>query len=126
MAFWDEFKLCMHSSYLPTPNEIYGAVEEIDVQEALEELDKLKDAAEAAGGLEITFGALETAGEIGLGGLAFDITAVTVAAYVGACTGCLIGATGSSIYDYLAQANISSDLRNDISIAADDAGLAVG
>jgi hypothetical protein len=112
----------MHGSFLPTPAEIAKTATE-NAGEVVEFLEELHHAAEAAGGLEVTLGALEAAGALGLGSLAEEAAAVTVSAYLGACTGCLIAASGSSIWDWLSEVNPSPEVRAEIVAAADNAGL---
>ena len=119
MGFWDEFGSCMHGSGLPTPAEAVDSA-----GDALEFLEDVHHAAEAAGGLEVTLGALEAAGFAGFAGeLAVDAAAVTVSFYAGACAGCIVGATGSAIWDVLAQVDVEPDLRAQIEVAANDAGI---
>ncbi|MCK9897897.1 hypothetical protein [Frankia sp. AgB32] len=119
MTFWAEFESCMHGSGLPTPAEALNTAGEV-----IEFLDKVNHAAAAAGGMEVTLGALEGAGFTGFGGLAADVAAVTVSFYAGACAGCLVGAGGSTIWDSLAQVSPSPDVRDLIVTAANEAGLA--
>ncbi|NML65451.1 hypothetical protein HHL22_09565 [Hymenobacter sp. RP-2-7] len=94
--FSDQWAGCMHSSGLPVPD-----VE--DANEALEVLDKIHSAWENAGGeAELTIGALLATGLLTVAGGAVvpvleEIVTVTVAAYLGACIGCL----GSVAYDSL-------------------------
>jgi hypothetical protein len=93
--------------------------------EVLEFLEHLHTAAEAAGGMEITLGALEAAGFTGLGPLVGDAAAVTAAAYAGAVAGCIIGAGVVSVSDLLAQNDVSPEVRDIIVTAANDAGVPV-
>lgn len=119
MGFWDDFANCMHGSGLPTPAEVVDSA-----GEALEFLEELHHAAEAAGGMEVTLGALEAAGFAGFAGeLAIDAAAVTVSFYAGACAGCIAGATGSLIWDALAQADVDPQVRAEIELAANNAGI---
>ncbi|MFD4715225.1 hypothetical protein ACFWN5_36935 [Streptomyces sp. NPDC058430] len=120
MSFEGEFTFCMHSSSLPTPAEAMESAGEV-----LEFLEQLHHAAEAAGGVEITLAALEAAGFTGFGGVATEVAAVTVAAYAGAVAGCLIAATGSSIFDLLSEAEHGSEVVRDVVVAANDAGVEV-
>lgn len=120
MSFEGEFTFCMHSSGLPTPAQALESAEEV-----LDFLEELHHAAEAAGGIEITLGALEAAGFTGLGGVAAEAAAVTAAAYAGAVAGCLIAATGSTIFDLLSETDHSSAVVQDVVVAANDAGVAV-
>jgi hypothetical protein len=119
MGFWDEFSSCMHGSGLPTPAEVRDSA-----GEALEFLEELHHAAEVAGGVDVSLGALEAAGFAGFGGeLAVDAAATTVSFYAGACAGCVVGATGSAIADWLAQLDVGPDVRSEIVTAANDAGI---
>ncbi|MFE3824724.1 hypothetical protein [Streptomyces sp. NPDC059092] len=120
MSFESEFTFCMHSSSLPTPAEAVDSAEEV-----LHFLEELHHAAEAAGGMEVTLTALEATGFTGLGTIAAEAGAVTAAAYAGAVAGCLIGATGSSIWDTLAQNETDSAVVQDVVVAANDAGVTV-
>jgi hypothetical protein len=122
MSFAYEFEYCMHGAYLPTPAEISGAAIET-AGDVIEFLEELHHAAEAAGGLEITLGALEAAGALGLGSLAEQVAAVTVSAYVGACVGCLIGAGFTTVWDSLSEVQPSPEVRAEIVAAAENAGL---
>lgn len=119
MGFWDEFSSCMNGSGLPTPSEAVDSA-----GEALEFLEKLHHAAEAAGGLEITLGALEAAGFTGLAGsVAETAGAVAVSFYAGACAGCIVGAAGATIWDALAVVDVGPQVRAEVEVAANDAGL---
>lgn len=120
MSFDSEFTFCMHGASLPTPSEALGSAEEV-----LHFLEELHNAAEAAGGMEVTLTALEAAGFTGLGAIAEDAAAVTAAAYAGAVAGCLIAATGSSIWDLVAQTEPAQPVVQDIVVAANDAGVNV-
>ncbi|MEU3076103.1 hypothetical protein [Streptomyces laurentii] len=120
MSFESEFTSCMHGSGLPTPAEAVTSAGEV-----FHFLDELHNAAELAGGTEVTLGALEAAGFAGLGTLAADAAAVTAAAYAGAVAGCVIGATGSTVWDLLAQADTSQAVVGDVVAAANDAGVEV-
>ncbi|MEU4351825.1 hypothetical protein [Streptomyces sp. NPDC023838] len=75
--------------------------------------------------MEVTLVALEAAGFTGLGTIAAEAAAVTAAAYAGAVTGCLIAATGASIFDLLAQTDHSPAVKQDVLVAAHDAGVSV-
>lgn len=119
MSFEHEFNTCMHSSLLPTPTELVDSPEEV-----LEFLDHLHTAAEAAGGMEITLEALETAG-FALGPLLGEAAAVTVAGYAGAVAGCMIGAGVVSVSDLLADNDVSPEVREVVITAANDAGVPV-
>jgi hypothetical protein len=124
MSFWVEFSNCMHGSGLPTPAETLETAGEV-----IEFLDQLHNVAEVSGGVEITLGALEAAGFTAFGGSladpAFDAAAITVAFYVGACAGCLVGASASTIADWLAQVEPSPDVRAAIVAAANDSGISL-
>ncbi|WP_143688238.1 hypothetical protein [Streptomyces sp. 3214.6] len=120
MSFEGEFTFCMHSSGLPTPAQALESAGEV-----LEFLEEVHHAAEAAGGMEITLEALEAAGFTGFGGLVADAAAVTAAAYAGAVAGCLVAATGSTIFDLLSQTDHSSAVAQDVVVAANDKGVAV-
>lgn len=120
MGFDGEFTFCMHSSGLPTPAQALESAGEV-----LDFLDKVHHAAETAGGMEITLEALEAAGFTGFGGIAAEAAAVTAAAYAGAVAGCLIAATGSTIFDLLSQTEHSSAVVQDVVVAANDAGVSV-
>ncbi|MEV4611383.1 hypothetical protein AB0K43_02105 [Kitasatospora sp. NPDC049258] len=120
MSFDGEFKFCMNGSGLPTPAQALESAGEV-----LDFMETLHTAAEAAGGAEITLAALEAAGFTGLGAIAQDVAAVTVAAYVGAVAGCIIAATGSTIFDLLTARNDSSEVVQDVVVAANDAGVSV-
>jgi len=121
MSFENEFNSCMHASFLPTPAEVVDTAGEV-----VEFLEHIHTAAEAAGGMEITLGALEAAGFAGLGAVAADAAAVTVAAYSGAVAGCMIGAGVTSVADLLAQNDVSPEVRAEIITAANDAGIPTG
>ena len=118
MSFVDEFDTCMHASFLPTPAEVVDTAGEV-----VEFLEHIHTAAEAAGGMEITLGALEASGFTGLGALVADAAAVTVAAYAGAVAGCMIGAGVTSVADLLAQNDVSPEVRAEIITAANNAGV---
>lgn len=120
MSFTEEFTFCMHGAYLPTPDE---AVE--SVAAALEFLEHLHTAAEAAGGVEITLASLEAAGFVGLGVIAEDAAAVTVAAYAGAVAGCMLAGGGSVVWDLLAQEDASTPVVRDVVAAAVVTGVEV-
>ena len=118
MSFVDEFDTCMHASFLPTPAEVVDTAGEV-----VEFLEHIHTAAEAAGGMHITLGALEASGFTGLGALVADAAAVTVAAYAGAVAGCMIGAGVTSVADLLAQNDVSPEVRAEIITAANNAGV---
>jgi hypothetical protein len=120
MTFDGEFKFCMHGSGLPTPEEVLGSAGEV-----LDFMEQLHTAAEAAGGAEITLAALEAAGFTGLGAIAEEAAAVTVAAYAGAVAGCIIAATGSTVFDLLSQRSDSDAVVQDVVVAANNAGVSV-
>jgi|SRR6478609_6808470 len=124
MSFWVEFSNCMHGSGLPTPAETLETAGEV-----IEFLDELHNVAELSGGVEITLGALEAAGFTAFGASladpAFDAAAITVAFYVGACAGCLVGASASTIADWLSQVEPSPDVRAAIVAAANDSGISL-
>jgi len=111
----------MHGSYLPTPDEALESV-----ADALEFLELLHTAAEAAGGVEITLADLEAAGGVvGLGALVGDAAAVTVAAYAGAVAGCMLAGGGSVVWDLLAEQDVSAPVVRDVVAAASSAGVEV-
>jgi hypothetical protein len=122
MSFTKEFESCMHGASLPTPAEISDSAME-NAGEVIRFLEELHHAAEAAGGLEITLGALAAAGALGLGDLAAGVAAVTISAYLGACAGCLVAAGGPAIWDSLSEVQPSPEVRAEIVAAADKAGL---
>jgi Fe-S cluster biogenesis protein NfuA len=127
MSFTDNFNSCMSSSGLPTPSQVFDSV-----TDAVEFLEQLHTAWEAAGGdEEMTLAALAaTAGAatgIDEGVLAILATAgaVTVAAYLGACAGCLVGAALSSgmTWQNLIASTTDSWTQNQLTVAANDQGI---
>jgi hypothetical protein len=106
--FSTDFNSCMSSNGLPTPGEIADSAGEV-----LELLHKLHTACEAAGVdvSEETLGALAALGAAT--GIDEEVLAalsaaaqVTVAAYVGACAGCVVSVVAS---DALPQLLASAD-----------------
>ncbi|MFJ9925093.1 hypothetical protein SAMN04490357_2669 [Streptomyces misionensis] len=122
MSFESEFTFCMHGAGLPTPAEALTSAEEV-----LHFLEEFHNAAELAGGTDVTLTALEAAGFTGLGTVAAEAGAVTAAAYAGAVAGCLLAATGSTVWDLLAQTGTDQNpaVVHDVVVAANDAGVAV-
>jgi uncharacterized protein YfiM (DUF2279 family) len=126
MSFTDDFNSCMSSSGLPTPSQVFDSV-----SDALEFLHQLHDASEAAGGeAEMTLAALVAAGaatgiDEGVLAILAEAGEVTVSAYLGACSGCLIRtalSSGMSWRNLFASTN-DQWLQNQLTVAANDQGL---
>jgi hypothetical protein len=118
----------MHGSHLPTPGEALESAGEM-----VEALHQIFVAVEATGGKDaITLGELVAAGALGPEAAAAfsaaiaaapEVAAVTVSAYVGACTGCMIA--GSGAVDALIDALSSADVDPRVKAALQDQGVAV-
>jgi hypothetical protein len=126
MTFTDNFNSCMSSSGLPTPSQVFDSV-----TDALEFLDQLHTAWEAAGAdEEMTLAALAALGAatgIDEGVLAILAAAAeaTVEAYLTACFGCLVSASvssGMSWQNLFASTNDSWS-QGQLTVAANDQGI---
>jgi hypothetical protein len=120
MTFEAEFRWCMTAAGVPLPSEVAD-----DGAEMLRQLGDLKDAWENAGGdIDMTLGALAALGaEIGIDAtMLAEAGALSVAAYVGAYTGCVIAAGGNSIWEWITAANVSEDTAAMVAAQAAAAG----
>ncbi|MGI4832330.1 MAG: hypothetical protein ACRYFK_02615 [Janthinobacterium lividum] len=103
--FSEQWAGCMQSIGLPVPN-----VE--NANEALEIFDKIHSAWESAGGeAELTIGALLATGLLTVAGGAVvevlgEIAAVTVAAYLGACIGCVASVARDEVKNLFASGQL--------------------
>jgi hypothetical protein len=121
MSFSSDFASCM--SPLPTPGDIFDSFDDVT-----DFMHQLHQAWENAGGeAETTLGAIAALGAVtGLDEvvLAAFATAgsVTVLGYLAACAGCLVVATGSSIWDLISSAE-DSVIGSMLASAANEKGI---